>query len=112
VIVYWVLLAQDGRRADLNWIERHRAYGFTIRPDGSARFYRMTLMAYERREIKVYQDGSAVRAEILIDGHPSFLESIYISSTEGILLPKVNFVELHGLDAKTGERRYEKIIPN
>lgn len=111
VIVYWIMLAEDGRRQDLNWLERLKAYGFNIHQDKGGQFYRMTLMAYEEREVRVFQDGDKVRAEIAIDTHPSYLERIYIDSTEGDLIPKVNYVELFGQDVKNGEKRYEKIVP-
>jgi hypothetical protein len=52
VIVYWIMLAEDGRREPLNRIERHVAYGFEIEPDRSRRVYRMRLMAYPEREIE------------------------------------------------------------
>ena len=111
VIVYWIMLAEDGRREELNWLERHKAYGFSIHQDRGGQFYRMTLMAYEEREVKVFQDGEKVRAEIAIDTRPSYLERIYIDSTEGTLIPKVNYIELFGQDVKSGEKRYEKILP-
>ena len=37
VIAYWVLLAKDGGREKLSWIEKKKAYGFTIKPDSSVR---------------------------------------------------------------------------
>jgi hypothetical protein len=35
VIAYWIRLAEDGRREELSWIEKKKAYGFTIKPDRS-----------------------------------------------------------------------------
>ena len=111
VEVYWLMLAEDGRREDLNWIERHEAYGFSIEPDPNAQSYRMTLKAEEKRSIKVYVDRNKARAEIAIDGQPSFLDRIYIETTEGEFRPKVHFVDLIGSDTKSGDKRTEKIIP-
>ena len=45
VIAYWVMLAKDGHREKLNWIEKKKAYGFTIKPDPSVNGYKMTLVA-------------------------------------------------------------------
>jgi len=28
VVAYWIMLAEDGRRENLNWIEKRKAYGF------------------------------------------------------------------------------------
>ena len=33
VIAYWVKLTKDGRREELSWIEKKKAYGFEIKPD-------------------------------------------------------------------------------
>src|SRR4030043_353480 len=44
VIAYWILLAEDGRRKGLSWIEKKMAYGFTIKPDRSVKGYKMTLV--------------------------------------------------------------------
>ena len=111
VIAYWIMLAEDGRREELNWLERHKAYGFSIHEDRDGQTYHMTLVAYEERDVKVFQEGEKVRAEIAIAMRASYLERIYIDSTEGALSPKVNYIELFGQDVKNGERRYEKIVP-
>ena len=71
----------------------------------------MTLAAYRKREIIVRQTGAVVRAEIVIDGKPSILEKVYISSTEGRFWLTVNYVELFGKDLETGEKRHEKLLP-
>ena len=111
VIAYWIMLANGGHREDLNVVEKHLAYGFTIRPDPSGRFYRMALAADTEREIKVYQEGEKIRAEIMISGRPAILHKLYVSSTESGILPSVNYVELFGRDIVTGEQRYEKLQP-
>ena len=48
VIAYWIMLAEDGRREDLNWIEKKKAYGFDIKPDPSGDGYRMTVVCRPR----------------------------------------------------------------
>ena len=53
VIAYWIMLANGGHREDLNLVEKQLAYGFTIRPDPSGRFYRMALAADTELEIKI-----------------------------------------------------------
>ena len=73
--------------------------------------YRMRLMAYPERDIKVYQQEKRVIAQIQIAGNPAILERIYIASTEGRSLPTVKYVELFGRDLNSNEERYEKIVP-
>jgi hypothetical protein len=110
VIAYWVLLAKDGRREELNWIEKKKAYGFTIKPDPSVNGYKMTLVAVPQGQITVKKDGDTIRAELVIDGSPAVLEKIYINASDGLLGPKVHYIELHGKDIKTGEKRFQKIV--
>ncbi len=110
VIAYWVLLAEDGRRKELDWIEKKKAYGFHIKPDSSVNGYKMTLAAVPQGQITVRKDGYTVRAELVIDGRPAVLEKIYINATDGLLEFKVHYIELYGKDLKTGEKRYQKIV--
>jgi hypothetical protein len=111
VIAYWIMLAEDGRREPLSLIERQKAYGFRIKVEKDGQAYRMRLMAYPGREIRVYYNETRVAAEMRIDGNPALLERIYIASTEGRSLPTVKYVELFGRDLNSNEERYEKIVP-
>lgn len=111
VKVYWILLAEDGRHEKLSLVE-WKGYGFNIKRDALEKSWVMTLEVYQKREIIVRQTGTVVRAEIVIDGKPSILEKLYINSTEGRFLPTVNYVELFGKDLETGEKRYEKLLPD
>jgi hypothetical protein len=111
VIAYYVMLAEDGRRKELNWIEQTMAYGFDIKPDPSVSGYRMTMVAAPERPITVRKAGSAVRAELVIDGRPAVLEKMYINASDGPPWPELRYIELYGKDLQTGEKRFEKILP-
>ena len=112
VIVYWVLLAEDGRRKKLSWIEKKKAYGFTIKPDLSVNGYKMTLVAAPEHQITVKKEKNGpVRAETIIGGRLSVLEKMYIDASEGLTGPKVKYIDLYGKDLQTGEKRREKIVP-
>ena len=111
VIAYWVRLAEDGRREELSWIEKKKAYGFTIKPDPSVDGYKMTLVAAPERQITVKKEKDAVRAEAVIDGRPSVLEKMYINASDGLTGPKVEYLELYGKDLKTGGKCSQKIVP-
>jgi hypothetical protein len=87
------------------------AYGFDIKPAPSAGGYRMTMVAAPGRAITVKKDRGAVRAELVIDGRPAVVEKMYINASDGLLWPKVHYIELYGIDLQTGERRLEKIMP-
>ena len=111
VIAYWVMLAEDGRREKLTWIEKKKAYGFTIKPDPSVNGYKMTLVAAPGRQITVKKEKDAVRAEAVIDGRPAVLEKMYINASDGLTGPKVHYIEVYGKDLQTGEQRREKMVP-
>ena len=110
VVAYWAMLAEDGRREDLNWIEKRKAYGFSVKP-AAANGFKLTLVAASERPITVRKQGDAVRAELVIDGRPAVLEKLYINATDRLTGPKVEYIELHGKDLVTAEKRFEKITP-
>ena len=111
VIAYWVLLAKDGRREKLSWVEKKKAYGFTIKPDPSVNGYKMTLVAAPEKQIIVKKEKETVLAEAVIDGRPAVLEKMYINASDGLTGPKVQYIEVHGKDLQTGEKLREKMVP-
>ena len=111
VIAYYVMLAEDGRRKELNWIEKKMAYGFDIKPDPSVSGYTMTMVAAPQRPITVKKLGGAVRAELVIDGRPAVVEKMYINASDGLAWPQVHYIELYGKDLQTAENRFERIMP-
>ena len=112
VIAYYVMLAEDGRRQELNWIEKMMAYGFGIKPSPSANEYTITMVVAPQHPITVKKEGAAVHAELVIDGHPAIIDKMYINASDGDALPKVNYIELYGTDVQTREKRFERIISN
>ncbi len=111
VIAYWIMLAEDGRRERLSWIEKKKAYGFTIKPDQSADGYKMVLVAAPEQQITVKKGADAFRAEAVIDGRPAVLERMYIKVSDGLIGPKIQYIEVYGQDLQTGEPRRERIRP-
>jgi hypothetical protein len=110
VIVYWVIRAEDGRREELNWLERKKGYGFDIKPDPSVNGYKMILKGDPQHPITVKREGDAIRAEVLIGGRQAVLEKIYINASDGLMGPKVHDIVLYGIDLKTGGKRSQKIV--
>src|ERR1039458_6549863 len=104
------MLAKDGRRQNLNWIEKKKAYGINIKPDPSVNGYHISFVAATQRSITVKQVGSAVRAEIVIDGRPAILEKMYLNATEKLTGPTVHRSELYGNDRRSSEKRFEKVM--
>lgn len=111
VIAYYIMLAEDGRRKELNWVEKKLAYGFDIKPTPSQGEYKMTMVAARERSITVRRAGNAVRAELVIDGRAVILDKIYINASDGLVMPTVHYMELHGRDRVTGQKQFEKVMP-
>lgn len=111
VIAYWVMKAEDGRRQKLNWIENNKAYGFTIRQEPSVTGLTMTVVSAPEHEITVKTEKDAIRAEAVIAGRPAIMEKMFIDVSEGFFGPSVKYIELIGVDPKTGEKVREKIVP-
>ncbi len=111
VIAYWIMAAENGRRQELNVLERTRAYGFAIRPDGSNDSYTITLASDRRRPIQVYLRDGIAHAETTIGGHRAFLQKIFVTTRKVLTLNEPVSAELYGVDVVTGEPRYEKVTP-
>jgi hypothetical protein len=111
VSAYWIMRAEDGRREELNWMEKEKGYGFDIKPDPSVNGYKMTLMADPQQQITVKKSGNAIRAEVAINGQTAVLEKIYINASDGLTGPKVRYIMLYGKDLKTGKMRSQKSVP-
>jgi len=109
VLVYWVLLAEDGRRKKLNWLEKKKAYGVKLKP--AADGYTMTLAAAPWMPLAVKRAGGVVRLEAPINGRPAVMEKMFIQSRSGLLGPKVEYIDLYGKDLATGEPCRERIRP-
>jgi len=63
------------------------------------------------RPITVKREGNDYRAATQIDGSMAYIEKIFIHATGKGMSTSVDYIELHGDDAKTGEKRFEKIVP-
>ncbi len=111
VRAYWIMWAKDpsGRTTeDLNLIERTKVYGFNIKPDPSGKHFNMTLKPFRERLIKVYLKEGRARAEMIIDGRPSYFHRMHIFSKGNT---KPDSIKLYGTDVELGTQTYELFIP-
>jgi hypothetical protein len=106
VIAYWTIKEDKGQRENLNMFE-WKAYGFSTTADSSGRVV-MMLKALKDRVVRVYLQKDSVRAEMLIDGRPAFIDRIKIQSNGKFGKPP--FMEVFGRDIESGEAAYEKIM--
>ena len=111
IAAYWVRLAEKGQVQELSWVQWNFAYGFKAKYDRINDTVELDMKAGIGRPITVAREGDDYRAKILIDGAMSYLEMICIQASGKGLSITVEYVELHGDDLKTGDRRYEKYVP-
>jgi len=108
IIAYWVMGAEDGRRQELNVIERLRAYGFSTQVQGTDS-YKMTIVSEKNREILVTHEGAQARAETRIGGCRAYLRRIFVSTRKSMLLNLAESAELEGVDISTGQACRETV---
>ncbi len=110
VSVYWVL--ENGRREELNPIERLYAYGIARQERLDENKFKVILAGLKRVEIIVERMNDSFKAIVSINGRESILEKIYIASEEKRTgLPKVRYIDLFGRTRGTGLPTQERIVP-
>jgi len=95
VTAYWIL--QDGRREELNPVEKELAYGIVSQEKIEKNKFKIFLAAFKNREIIVEKIKGSFRAVVSINGKESILRKVYVESKEGwIGQPQVLYVDLFG----------------
>ena len=111
VRVSWRLDAQDGRREDLNFIERLRAYGIAVKPMGERDTWRLTVRALPSRPLVLRAGAGCPFVTAEIAGRDAVLRRVFVEATGG-LLPRVASVELSGFDLETSLPITERFVPS
>jgi len=105
---YWIDYATDGKRSELNYIQRKMAYGFDYEKINNEKIY-LILKAFDKRKILVYVDNRGIsKALIKINGFDAVLNKIFVNAKPK-MYTSVSFIELYGTDIRTGKPIYEKI---
>ena len=110
VNAYWIL--ENGRREELNSIEKKYAYGIVRQEKLDKDKLKVVLAAFKGWEIIVERINNSFKAVISINGIESILQKIYIKSEETTAaVPRVLYVELFGRTKETGLPIKERIFP-
>ena len=110
VVAYWIM-GEDGRRQELNLLERLRAYGFTVRPDKDPESFRLTIVSNKKLGIRVFRRGSAVRAEAMIGNCEAYLQKIFVAVKKSLLVGLPDYAEMIGTDVSTGSECHGRVTP-
>jgi hypothetical protein len=95
ISVYWIL--ENGRREELNTIEKKYAYGIAHQEKLEKDKFKVILAGLKGLEIIVERMNDSFKAMVCIDGRESILEKIYIKSEEKLTgPPKILCIDLFG----------------
>lgn len=110
--IYWNRVGEKHRYRDLNYMERTFAYG--LKPDELKNGkVHADFVARKDYAIDAFIDekGQAI-ALMKIDNKISKLVKIFVQVAEDGWWPKIAYVEFHGIDFKTNQPTYEKLVIN
>ena len=111
IIVYWRRYDEQGQKMELRTIEKWYAYGVDFEKTAFENTYKIILVADKERSFTLKQI-SAFKTVVytVIDGKQSVMDHLYIYADNSGAWPTVKYIELFGIDAKTKQITYEKII--
>lgn len=109
---FWIRYAEDGARAELNYIQRTFAYGIKSKalPDNS---YELRAVAYPKHPLTLKRDyNDTFHIYTRIYERESILKRIFIRIDGGTFWsPNVLYIELNGIDVATGKPVTQRIKP-
>ena len=111
VVGYWIRLAEQGQVKQLSWIQRKFAFGFSAKYHRDSDTATIDMVADIGQPITVKRVEGKYMAVIDLEGQPSQLEKIFIQAHGKGISVTVEYVEIFGVDLKSGEPTYGKIIP-
>ncbi|QNL52615.1 DUF4833 domain-containing protein [Olivibacter sp. SDN3] len=110
---FWIRYPEGGARKDLNFIQRKFAYGITAKKNNDGT-YDVRSVAYNKLPLTLKKDSNG-RYHIYTDisNKESVLERIFIRIGDGgtFWAPDVKYIELKGVDVKSGRRIIDRFKP-
>ena len=110
--VYWKRYQEDGRREELDFIQRTFAYGIRAKDKGD--HYELRCVAYDEKPLVLYKSSIAAndpRVYTSTSKGMITLTRIFVQIEGGSFwFPNVKYIELHGTD-REGNVVTERIIP-
>jgi hypothetical protein len=108
----WHMLAEDGHREGLNFIEKLLAYGFSVDPAKSGEGWVVVLKAKKDRPVTLAMREGCPVASVTIAGKTAVLQRIFVQAESGgALIPEVAWADIDGLDPASGAKVTERVVP-
>jgi hypothetical protein len=104
-------LHPDGRVEHLDAVERSFFYGFKVRRDESGQWWHFTVVSAKSRPMKLHLVNGQPRAEGRIGGVWAYVQKFYVKYKEKSVVPGVEWIDLFGVDVKTGAHVHERVAP-
>lgn len=111
VDVYWKRYQEDGRRTELDFIQRTFAYGIRAKDLGGS--YELRCVAYNKIPLFLYANGAG-QSNVLaqVNGRMIAVKRIFLQIEGGAFwTPNVRYIEFSGTDPATGTAVSERIVP-
>jgi hypothetical protein len=107
----WLMLAEDGRREELNLVESAMAYGVDVLLEETGGAPTVAIRARPELAIRVEMVSGCPVARTRISGRDASLRRVTVEATGG-LFPEVVHLDVVGLDRETGLEVRERIVPS
>ena len=109
--IFWIRYQEGGIRKELNYIQRHFAYGLKI-DKLAPNSWKLRFVSYQKRPLYLQRAANGqyyVFADI--NNHRSVLQRLYIRIDPGgtFWKPNAKYIELKGSDVQTGQENIERI---
>ena len=105
----WIMLAEDGRREELNLVESALAYGVDVHRDGAGDALVVSIRARPELAIRVVLEAGCPVARTRIDGRDATLRLVFVEASGG-LFPEVAQVVLVGVERTAGTEVRGRIL--
>jgi hypothetical protein len=107
----WLMLAEDGRREELNLFEAAMAYGVEVRGGIDAGAVVVAIRARPDLDIRILLEKGCPVARTRIAGRDATLRLVSVEASGG-LLPQVLHVEMIGRDPASDAEVRERMLPS
>ena len=107
----WIMLAEDGRREELNLVEAAMAYGVDVRPGEGGEPPIISLRARPDLAIRISLENGCPVARARVAGREATLRLVTVEASGG-LFPQVTHVDLLGRDGASGAEVRERLLPS
>lgn len=113
VHVFWLRYAEDGKRKELNYIQRIFAYGIksALQPNGA---YKLHFVSYKKQNLMLMHSPKDDKYHVYatINQKQALLNRIFLKVEGGTFwAPNVVYMELKGIDPVTGKELVERFKP-